>query len=76
MDENLGSKMGQNGEQVLLESNFLGLKFWGANFGGADFLGEEFVRVNFRSGKKRVLGSKNVLGANFIFNGFKVIERT
>ena len=34
------------------------------------------MRVKFRSVKKRVLGSKNVLGANFIFKGFKVIERT
>ena len=41
LDENLRSKMGQNGEQVLLESNFLGRKFWGASFEGADSFGED-----------------------------------
>ena len=52
------------------ERNFLGRKFWGACLGGAESFGEEilpakflenFLRVKCHSGKKRILGSKNVL---------------
>ena len=59
-----GWKFGeQNGEQILLEANFIGRKFWGACFGGADFLGggnfasknffEDFWRVKFHSGGRK-----------------------
>ena len=56
--------------KFFFERNFLGRKFWGACFGRADSLGEEilpakfleiFLRVKCHSGKKRILGSKNVL---------------
>ena len=42
---------GRNRKQILLEANFLE-EIWGANF---------FLQVKFHSGKKRILGSKNVM---------------
>ena len=59
------------GNIFFFERNFLGRKFWGACFGGADsfgevnfaskFFGEFFASKKVIQGKKRILGSKNVL---------------
>ena len=75
--KNLGSKFfrmkirGAKWGTFFFERNFLGRKFWEACFGGVDSFGEEilpakflenFLRVkkSFR-GRKKLLGSKNVL---------------
>ena len=56
-----GAKWGTN----FICKEFSWRKFWGACFGGADSFGEEILPAkfleNFLRGKKRILGSKNVL---------------
>ena len=54
LNENSGGKMGQNGEQILFEANFLARKFWGASFGGAVSCGEEISPAKIFGGFYKV----------------------